>query len=124
MNIENSFAEIRPAALLVHVPDIEAGLAWYRQAFPQAKLRYLPEFDFTILDVGEFSLEIVRADDKVGAGKNGTVMYWLVPDLDTAIDHLTRLGGKLYRGPLPIENGLIMCQIEDPFGNLIGLRGM
>ncbi|MEZ8336060.1 glyoxalase/bleomycin resistance/dioxygenase family protein, partial [Vibrio splendidus] len=28
-----------------------------------------------------------------------------------------------YRGPMAIENGLFMCQIEDPFGNLIGLRG-
>ncbi|MBE3659112.1 glyoxalase/bleomycin resistance/dioxygenase family protein, partial [Vibrio navarrensis] len=25
--------------------------------------------------------------------------------------------------PMEIENGLSMCQVEDPFGNLIGLRG-
>ncbi|MDX8425330.1 VOC family protein, partial [Vibrio parahaemolyticus] len=33
------------------------------------------------------------------------------------------IGASLYRGPMEIENGLSMCQLEDPFGNLIGLRG-
>ena len=26
-------------------------------------------------------------------------------------------------GPMEIEGGQSICQIEDPFGNLIGLRG-
>lgn len=39
---------IKPTAILIHVPDVQAGLAWYQQAFPQAKAEYLPEFDFTL----------------------------------------------------------------------------
>ncbi|TOL44982.1 glyoxalase/bleomycin resistance/dioxygenase family protein, partial [Vibrio parahaemolyticus] len=37
--------------------------------------------------------------------------------------HFQKLGARLYRGPMEIEDGLSMCQVEDPFGNLIGLRG-
>ncbi len=70
-----------------------------------------------------FFLEVVQEDDKVGAGNQGTVLYWSVPSLTAAIKHFEELGAKLYRGPMFIENGLGMCQVQDPFGNLIGLRG-
>ena len=76
-----------------------------------------------MLELNGFSLEIVQADDKVPAGKRGTVVYWLVENLTDGLAHFEALGAKLYRGPMAIENGLTMCQVEDPFGNLIGLRG-
>ncbi len=114
---------MKPVALLVHVSDVKAGIDWYTKAFPEARLVYLEEFDFTVLDINGFSLEIVQADEKVGSGKFGTVMYWSTPKLSMAISHFKSLGAKLYRGPIAIENDLEMCQLEDPFGNLIGLRG-
>ena len=113
----------KPTALLVHVGDVQAGLNWYQQAFPTAKAIYLPDSDFTVLDIDGFSLEIVQADEKVSAGRNGTVLYWSVSSLVAAFAHFEQLGARLYRGPMKIEDGLGMCQLEDPFGNLIGLRG-
>ncbi|SHO56871.1 glyoxalase/bleomycin resistance/dioxygenase family protein [Vibrio quintilis] len=114
---------MNPAAVLIHVPDVSAGLAWYQRAFPQADLVLLPEFDFTVLDLNGFAIEIVQADEKVGSGKKGTVLYWSVDNLSESLAFFQSLGATLYRGPLEIENGLVMCQLEDPFGNLIGLRG-
>ena len=112
-----------PSAVLVHVPDVAKGLEWYKKAFPEAVPIYHPEFDFTVLDLNSFSLEIVQADEKVGSGKNGTVIYWSVDSLSVALARFEALGAYLYRGPMEIEDGLSMCQVEDPFGNLIGLRG-
>ncbi|HFQ5022800.1 TPA: VOC family protein [Vibrio vulnificus] len=112
-----------PVAILVYVPDVEIGLRWYQQAFPEAVPMHLPDFDFTVLDVNGFSIEIVQSDDKVSEGKKGTVLYWSVRDLSFEISRFEALGAFLYRGPMEIENGLSMCQLEDPFGNLIGLRG-
>ncbi len=114
---------MKPIALLIYVNDISSGIDWYRKAFQEAKTVYLEEFNFTVLEVNGFMVEIVQADEKTGSGKLGTVMYWSTPNLAAAINHFKNLGAKLYRGPIPIENGLSMCQIEDPFGNLIGLRG-
>ncbi|MCG7497462.1 glyoxalase/bleomycin resistance/dioxygenase family protein [Vibrio sp. Of7-15] len=114
---------MRPAAVLVHVPDVSLGLKWYQKAFPMAKSTYLDEFEFTVLDINGFALEIVQADEKVGAGKKGTVLYWSVESINESLEHFVGLGAKLYRGPLKIENGLSICQVEDPFGNLIGLKG-
>lgn len=114
---------LKPTAILIHVPDVSMGLDWYQRAFSNAVAQYLPDFDFTLLHINDFTLEIVQADEKVGAGKKGTVLYWAVESLDEAIAHLTHLGAKLYRGPMLIDNDLRMCQLSDPFGNLIGLKG-
>ncbi|MBY8086283.1 glyoxalase/bleomycin resistance/dioxygenase family protein [Vibrio fluvialis] len=113
-----------PSAVLIHVPDVQAGLAWYQKAFPQATPVFLDEFDFTVLNLQGFSIEIVQADEKVAAGKSGSVLYWWASDFEETLTHFLSLGAKVYRGPLNIENGMVMCQVEDPFGNLIGLRGM
>ncbi|ELV8773465.1 glyoxalase/bleomycin resistance/dioxygenase family protein, partial [Vibrio harveyi] len=48
---------------------------------------------------------------------------WSVGNLCVALADFQKLGARLYRGPMEIEDGLSMCQVEDPFGNLIGLRG-
>ncbi|CDG17070.1 Var1 [Xenorhabdus doucetiae] len=114
---------MKPATLLIPVPDVEAGLAWYKRAFPAARVVYVAEFDFTVLEIGDFSLDIVQADKKVNSGQQGTVLYWSVPSLYAAIQHFQTLGASLYRGPIKIDNGLGMCQVKDPFGNLIGLKG-
>ncbi|QUJ66241.1 glyoxalase/bleomycin resistance/dioxygenase family protein [Photobacterium sp. GJ3] len=112
-----------PSAVLVHVSDVAKGLEWYQKAFPEAVPIYHQDFDFTVLDLNGFSIELVQADEKVGSGKHGTVIYWSVDDLSATLAHFESLGAHLYRGPMQIENGLSMCQLEDPFGNLIGLRG-
>lgn len=111
------------AALLIHVEDIEQGLSWYRHAFPRAKSRRVDDTDFEVLVIGTTHLELVLADDQVSSGAAGTVVYWRVTDLDEAIAHFAALGAAVYRGPLLIEDCLWMCQVRDPWGNCIGLRG-
>ena len=83
----------------------------------------MAEFDFTVLDIDGFQLEMVSSDSKVAAGAFGTVLYWSVEELSSAMQHFENLGVNFYRGPMAIENGLGICQFKDPFGNLIGLRG-
>lgn len=114
---------MKPFSLLIPVPDVPQGLAWYQKVFPMAEAIYLPEFDFTLLQIGNFQIEIVQADQKVNSGHDGVVLYWHVENLDKTMLHLESLGANLYRGPLAIENNLQMCQFKDPFGNLIGLKG-
>ena len=111
------------AAILVHVADTQAGLAWYQRAFPDAERRFLAAFDFAYLRIGAIDLEIVQADEKVASGPAGSIVYWAVADLDRALAHFQALGAPLYRGPMAIQEGLWMCQVRDPWGNCIGLRG-
>ena len=110
------------AAVLVHVPNVETGLAWYAAAFPQAARRTL-EDGYELLELHGLSVEVVPTDSKVSSGAAGSVVYWSVEVFDSALSHLQDLGASLYRGPMNIENGLRMCQVRDPWGNCIGIRG-
>lgn len=111
------------AAVIIHVPDWEKGLAWYEKAFPEAKRIIYPEFDLECLELNGIQIEVVNADEKVGVGAFGLVVDWEVESFDQALSHLISLGASLYRGPMKIEHGWRMCKLKDPFGNLIGLRG-
>ncbi len=111
------------AAVMVHVADVAEAIDWYKRAFPEATRRGVDGTDFEYLDVGGVQLELVPSDEKVGSGPCGSVVYWEVPQLGEAIDRVLSLGALLYRGPLAIEDGRSMCQVQDPWGNCIGLRG-
>ena len=114
---------MQPLAVLIHVPDVELGLSWYQKAFPNAVAQYVGDSKFATLDLDGFTIEIVPSDAKVGSGKYGTVLYWSTDNFAKSVKHFEELGSKLYRGPMRIEGGMNMCQFEDPFGNLIGIRG-
>lgn len=111
------------AAILIHVADIAAGLDWYQRAFPEAIRTPIGETGFVFLNLHGIGLEIVPADAKVASGAAGSVVYWSVPDFDAALRHFEEIGAVLYRGPMDIEAGLTMCQVRDPWGNCVGLRG-
>jgi uncharacterized protein len=113
---------VQVTAVLIHVPEPPAGLDWYQAALSGAVRRQSAD-GFTFLQVGAVAVEVVPTDDKVTVGAAGSVVYWSVPDLATAVRRLCGLGASLYRGPLAIEHGLGMCQVRDPWGNCLGLRG-
>lgn len=115
---------MQPVAIMVPVPNSEVGFAWYQIAFPEAKVVLLPEFDFRALQIGDFLVEVVACDEKLNCAMAGTVLYWSVDNLRVALEHFQSLGSRIHRGPMPIEDGLGMCQVTDTFGNLIGLRGL
>lgn len=108
---------------MVHVSDPAQGLAWYESAFPSATRLVAPGTDFEFLQIGNVQLELVPSDGKVSSGAAGSVVYWRVVSLGEALRHFSHLGATLHRGPMQIEAGLGMCQVRDPWGNCIGLRG-
>jgi hypothetical protein len=92
-------------AVMVHVADVEAALAWYRRAFPQAALCCTDEEAFEYLCLGGVNLEFVAADGKVSSGPCGSVVSWRVSDFEAMLYHLQSIGGRLYRGPSPRSLG-------------------
>jgi hypothetical protein len=108
---------------MVHVPIVVDGLAWYQLAFPSAVRVRIPQPEFEYLLVGTTRIEVVPSDSKVSSGPCGSVVYWRVAQFEEALSHLVSIGATLYRGPLPIEGGDLMCQVQDPWGNCMGLRG-
>ncbi len=115
--------EYTVAAVMVHVGNVDEAFAWYERAFPEAVRKRVANPEFEFLSLGSVSLELVPSDVKVSSGASGSVVYWQVRDFETSLEHFQAIGAHLYRGPMLIEDGQAMCQVQDPWGNCIGLRG-
>ena len=113
----------RVVAVMVHVSNPAEGLRWYERAFAGATRKTVRDPEFEFLEVDGVRIEVVQADSKVSSGPAGTVVYWSVDNFDLALDRFLALGATLFRGPMLIEDSQRMCQVRDPWGNCIGLRG-
>ena len=78
--------------------------------------------NFSKFRIGNTELGLHIADKKTGPGTAGSVAYWDVNDLETAIVNFLSLGGCLYRDPVNGSDGSRVCQVTDLFGNVWGLR--
>ena len=74
------------SSVLVHVSDPKAGLDWYQKAFPGAKRLRIGEFDFEYLDYENVMIEVVLADDQVGSGAAGSVVYWQTDNFQNRVE--------------------------------------
>jgi predicted enzyme related to lactoylglutathione lyase len=110
-------------AVMIHVSNVGEALDWYEKAFSSAVRKRIPDPDFEFLEINGVHLELVPEDEKVSSGAAGSVVYWAVEDFDSALQHFKHMGAVLYRGPLEIEGNARICQVRDPWGNCIGLRG-
>lgn len=111
------------SAVMVHVSRPEDAFVWYEKAFSNAIRHRIESQDFEYLQVGGVHIEIVQADEKLSSGPSGTVVYWEVDNVALSLARLIAIGATLYRGPMQIEDHRSMCQVQDPWGNCIGLTG-
>lgn len=110
------------AELMYFVPNRLEAANWYAQLF-EVELTRLADPDHFYLQIGGQEVWFHQADCKVYAGTAGCVPYWQVEDFDRALERAIDLGALLYRGPLDRQDGTYMCQVKDPFGNLMGMVG-
>jgi predicted enzyme related to lactoylglutathione lyase len=112
----------RVAEIMYFVPDRLAAAQWYSRLFDTA-ITSLENPEHFFIRVDEQEIWFSQADRKVPAGAAGHVAYWQVEDFDAVLERATQLGAKLYRGPLDRQDGSYMCQVQDPYGNLLGFFG-
>lgn len=79
---------------------------------------------FCSFKFGETYFNLHPSDELSPISKGGSVGYLHVEDFNEFIDKARQLEMKIYRGPLEVkETGTTICQLEDPFGNVIGIEG-
>jgi uncharacterized glyoxalase superfamily protein PhnB len=103
------------------VDDLAAARDWYASlvdAEPQEVQAQLVMFD-----LGGARLTLHLADEFNAGGTGiGSVAYWDVEDVDAVAAECVRRGAVAHRGPKTIFTGERLCQLRDPFGNLLGIR--
>ncbi len=104
------------------VGDIEQSKKWYAKVFGQSPTVEMDNF-VEFRPGGSSALCLHPADEKSPLATGGSVGYWKVVNLAATLRHFTENGATIYRGPLKIPDGTSICQIKDPFGNVIGMVG-
>ncbi len=105
----------------IFVEDLQPSKQWYQKVFNE-----VPEVDE--VDVVQFRLGgskfcLHLADAKSPLLSSGSIGYWRVAHLHSTIEILVKQGAKIHREPFILATGEQICQIQDPFGNVIGLIG-
>ena len=107
------------------VPDPAAAIAFYGEQFGWRQEGAMP-----MGDLGDYQF-LHAGSDTIGAvmgqmpgGRDGWKYYFLVTDIDAAVDRLRTAGGTLLQGPDPIPGGAFTIVAEDPQGARFGLVGM
>jgi predicted enzyme related to lactoylglutathione lyase len=94
----------------------EAG-QWYEHILGIAP--YRSDDNFVGFHLGDCDLCLHPKDQR--STQSSQVLYWTVDDLDTTIAALQAEGSTLNREPISVPEGGRVAQLEDPFGNILGL---
>ncbi len=109
------------SSVFLFVSDIKKSQVWYEKL-----LGYSPNYvdeRFAEFKFGTTSLCLHLADEKSPVTTGGCVAYWWVDDFEGVVQKMISSGGKIYRGPIATVENRQICQILDPFGNILGLEG-
>lgn len=103
------------------VDDLPAGVEWYRHLIGADPIDVHDQL--SAFDIAGTRLTVHIADEfNAPAGTAGSVSYWDVDDVDGTVAGCVARGGVVHRGPKTVFTGERLCQVLDPFGNLIGFR--
>jgi predicted enzyme related to lactoylglutathione lyase len=101
-------------AVTVPVPDLDAGLRFYRDSLGH-ELRWRND------DVGQAALALPGSDTElVLTTRQGYEPDWLVASADKAAAAVQAAGGRVVTGPFDIPVGRAAV-VADPFGNVLVL---
>jgi len=108
------------ADVFCFVTDLDAATTWYAERLGTSPA--LTAVQLNRFDLGGCSLTLHTIDEFNNGGPAGCVAYWDVADVDAVVAEWTEHGAVAHRGPKTIMTGERLCQLLDPFGNLIGVR--
>ena len=97
-------------AVTVPVPDLDAGLAFYRDRLGHRLLWRNDELGQAGLALGSPGPELVLTT------RQPYEPTWLVPDVEQAVEAIETAGGARVAGPSDIPVGRLAV-VTDPFGN-------
>lgn len=112
---------VRSVMLFVDSPGAAAD--WYAQWVGLGSPRRAADTAAVWLSHGGVEIVFHPADEGKNPHGGSTVVYWTTDDLNADVARLVALGARPHRGPMRIESDRHICQLVDPWGNLVGLDG-
>lgn len=97
-------------------PDLQAGKAWYSQVFQ--KEPYFDQPFYVGFEIGGFELGLMP---DATPGKAGSQVYWGVDDIHAEVERIIALGASAHSKIEDVGEGILVVDLADPFGNILGL---
>lgn len=104
------------------VGDQMAAATWYRDHVLQ-RGSVVEDDGYVYLDVAGFEVGFHPADHARNPQGGSVVAYFGTGELDAQRAELLEAGATDRLGPLDIGRGEAICQLIDPFGDILGLQG-
>lgn len=101
------------------VPDLEAGIRWYANAFGIEP--YFSAPSYVGFNIRGFELGLMPAVEGTVAGPGGTLAYWGVDDAKEAYTRLLGLGARARNELEDVGEGILIGDLLDPWGNVLGI---
>jgi predicted enzyme related to lactoylglutathione lyase len=99
--------------------DLAAAKAWYGKVLGIAP--YFDEPFYVGFNVGGYELGIVPSEDAGAKRASAGVAYWGVKDARGAYKRLLELGATPLEEIQDVGEGILIGQLHDPFGNVLGV---
>ncbi|MCH7850212.1 MAG: hypothetical protein IH845_01060 [Nanoarchaeota archaeon] len=110
------------AAIMIFSKNIIKSTKWYSKLI-KTKPIFLDK-EKSMIKIGKIKLVFHLPDKKSPVSTGGQVCYWKVNNFDNFIKRAIKLGAKIHRGPIEVENSNYkICQLKDPFGSVFGIEG-
>lgn len=105
--------------VIYHVADLDHAKAWYAAAFKQQP--YFDEPFYVGFNVAGYELGLNPDLKAAPPGPGGSIAYWRVNEIESAVDHFVTTGATLVSAAQDVGGGIKVAEVADPFGNRIGL---
>jgi len=105
--------------VIYHVPDLNRAKVWYEAAFQQKP--YFDEPFYVGFNIAGYELGLDPNQSVAGAGRGGSVAYWRVEKIESAVQQFLEAGATDVTPVQDVGDGIKVATVADPFGNLIGL---
>jgi predicted enzyme related to lactoylglutathione lyase len=102
------------------VADIAAAKAWYTKVFGVEPYFDQPEY-YVGYNIGGFELGLTPEPGAGAKRQPAGVAYWGVEDVAVAYKKLLEQGATSVSEPQDVGGGIIVAEVRDPFGNIIGV---
>ncbi|MFG2564686.1 VOC family protein [Streptomyces sp. NPDC048567] len=115
-------------AIMIFTADPDTAASWWGKVLDAEVHRDVNENNgdvYAWLDIAGIEFGFHPLDEKHNKRGGSPVPYWSVDDVDAARQRLLDAGCTHHRGPLDVGDGTgrRIAQLQDPFGNVIGLDG-
>ncbi len=102
------------------VADIAKAKAWYSKVFGVEPYYDRPEY-YVGYNIGGYELGLTPAPKAGPKREAAGVAYWGVEDAQAAYKRLLELGATPVSDVQDVGGGIMVAEVRDPFGNVIGV---